>query len=221
MVRQIDHSKPQPAQKFSPEAFFVWLEKQRRLGERVVVCYEAGCFGYEPAREMEALGVEVYVIAPQDWDEAGKGQVNEKHDAEVMCRRLSEYLCGHRKALSIVRIPSREEEARRAQGRMRAQLRRELRRMQAMGRSLLLQQRVAVSGRWWRGTSWMGIQQAAPGWELALLERWKKLIERIEEQAEEIEAELRAGAPIQERGLCQPPDDRPLTQWPTAVNGRP
>ena len=49
VVRQIDGSAPQPAQKFSPEAFFVWLEKQRRLGERVVVCYEAGCFGYEPA----------------------------------------------------------------------------------------------------------------------------------------------------------------------------
>src|SRR5262245_35912528 len=81
---------------------------------------------------------------------------------------------------------------------MRDQLRRELRRMQAMGRSLLLQQRIAVSGRWWRGTSWMGIKKATPGWVLALVERWKKLIERIEEQAEEIEAELRAGAPLQE-----------------------
>src|SRR4029453_11290618 len=147
---------------------------------------------------MQALGVEVYVIAAQDWDERGKRQVNDKHDAEVMCRRLSEYLCGHGKALSIVRIPSREEEASRAQGRMRDQLGRELRRMQAMGRSLLLQQRIAVSGRLWRGTSWMRIKKAAPQWMLALLERWKKLIERIEEQAEEIEAERRAGAPLQE-----------------------
>jgi hypothetical protein len=30
------------------------------------------------------------VIAPQDWDEQGKRQVNDKHDALVMCRRLSE-----------------------------------------------------------------------------------------------------------------------------------
>jgi transposase len=147
---------------------------------------------------MEALGVEVSGIAAQNGDEQGKHQVNDKHDAQVMCRRLSEYLGGHAKALRIVRIPSREEEARRGQGRMRDQLRRELRRMQAMGRSLLLQQRIAVSGRWWRGTSWMGIKKATPGWVLALVERWKKLIERIEEQAEEIEAELRAGAPLQE-----------------------
>ena len=71
------------------------------------MCYEAGCFGYEPARRMQAMGVEVYVIAAQNWDEQGKGQVNDKHDAQVMCRRLSEYLGGHGKALSIVRIPSR------------------------------------------------------------------------------------------------------------------
>jgi transposase len=198
VVRQIEQSAPQPAQKFSPEVFFGWLEKQRRLAERVVVCYEAGCFGYEPAREMEAMGVEVYVIAPQNWDEQGKRQVNDQHDAAVMCRRLSEYLSGHRKAFSIVRIPSREEEARRGQGRMRDQLRRELRRMQAMGRSLLLQQRMAVSGRWWQGTIWQRIKKEAPGWVVALLERWKKAMEPLEEQAEEIEAELRAGAPAQE-----------------------
>ena len=50
------------------------------------------------------MGVEVYVIAPQNGDEQGKRQVNDKHDAAVMCRRLSEYLNGHGKALSIVRI---------------------------------------------------------------------------------------------------------------------
>ena len=110
VVRQIDHSTPQPAQKFAPQAFYHWLEKQRHLAEGVVVCYEAGCFGYEPARRMQAMGAEVYVIAPQDWDEQGKRQVNDKFDAQVMCRRLSEYLGGHRKALRVVRIPSPEEE---------------------------------------------------------------------------------------------------------------
>jgi transposase len=198
VVRQIDHSSPQPAQKFTPEGFYLWLEKQRGLAERVVVCYEAGCFGYEPARRMQGLGVEVYVIAPQNWDEQGKRQVNDKHDAQVMCRRLSEYLCGHRKALSVVRIPSREEEARRAAGRMREQLRRELRRMQAMGRSLLLQREVAVSGRWWQGSTWVRIRKAMPPWMVALLESWKKVMELIEEQAQEIEAQLRAAAPVPE-----------------------
>src|SRR5437764_4028410 len=137
MVRKLDHSMVQPAQRFEPKRFYQWLEKQKKKAERVVVCYQAGCFGYEPARRMEAMGVEAYVIAPQNWDEQGKRQVNDKHDAAVMCRRLSEYLDGHRKALCIVHIPSREEEEKRAEGRFREQLCQEMRRMAARGRSLL------------------------------------------------------------------------------------
>ena len=51
----------------------MWLGKQLGLAEEVVVCYEAGCFGYGPARRMQKMGVKVYVIAPQNWDEQGKG----------------------------------------------------------------------------------------------------------------------------------------------------
>ena len=195
VVRQIDYSTPQPAQKFAPQAFYHWLEKQRHLAERVVVCYEAGCFGYEPARRMQAMGAEVEVIAPQDWEEQGKRQVNDKHDAQVMCRRLSEYLAGHRKALSVVRIPSPEEEARRAQGRMREQFRRQSCRMAAMGRSLLLQREMAVSGRWWKGTTWVRIIEGMPSWVVAQLETWKKLIELTEKEALQNESQLKAAAP--------------------------
>jgi transposase len=195
VVRQIENSRPQPAQKFAPEAFYGWLKKQRALGERVVVCYEAGCFGYEPARRMQGLGVEVYVIAPQNWDEQGKRQVNDQHDALVMCWRLSEYLAGHHKALSIVRIPSPEEEARRTQGRMREQLCRQIRRMEAMGRSLLLQRGMAVRGRWWRGRTWQHILGAMPSWVIAQLEIWKELLELAAKQVRQIEVQLKKAAP--------------------------
>ena len=66
------------------------------------------------------------MIAPQDWDEQGKRQVNDKLDAQVMCRRLSEYLGGHRKALSVVRIPSPEEEALQNESQLKAAAPREL-----------------------------------------------------------------------------------------------
>jgi len=56
VVRQIDHSTPQPAQKFAPQAFYHWLEKQRHLAERVVVCYEAGCFRRCPHRRPSQRG---------------------------------------------------------------------------------------------------------------------------------------------------------------------
>ena len=149
VVRQIGHQAPQPAQRFTPQGFEGWLQKQIDEGGPVAVCYEAGCFGYEPARRFEKMGALVYVIAPEDWDERKKRQVNDKFDARVMCRRLNDYLCGERHALSIVRVPSPEEEARRAKARQRDQLRRELRRLQAMGRSLLLAREMPVTGRWW------------------------------------------------------------------------
>ena len=135
------------------------------------------------------------MIAPQNWDEQGKRQVNDKHDAQVMCRRLSEYLAGHPKALSIVRIPSQEEEARRTQGRLREQLCRQIRRMEAMGCSLLLQRGMAVSGRWWRGRSWERILGAMPGWVIAQLEIWKELLEVAAKQVGHIEVQLKKAAP--------------------------
>jgi len=195
VVRKVGHGHPFPAQKFSPERFYVWLAKLLKEGRPVAVCYEAGCFGYEPARRMQEMGAAAYVIAPQDWDEQQKRQVNDKLDAEVMCRRLSEYLDGDKRALSIVRIPSREEEEKRSPGRLRQQLRKEVRRMQAMGRSLLLQQEMAVRGRWWQGTTWALIHQRMPGWVIEALEVWKRLILETEKEAEKVENELRASAP--------------------------
>ena len=197
VVRQLDFSAPQPAQRFEPAKFYPWLQKQIGQARRVVVCYEAGCFGYEPARRMQALGAEVLVIAPQDWDEQRKRQVNDQLDAAVMCRRLSDYLCGHRKALSIVHIPSREEEARRAQGRLREQLRLHLQRMRAMGRSLLLQRELVVSGRWWSAANWPRIQAQMPDWVIAQLEAWKKIIAVTERELAALEATLAAAAPKQ------------------------
>jgi hypothetical protein len=197
VVRQIDHSDPQPAQKFNPVGFSLWLGKQLGLAEEEVVCYEAGCFGYQPARRMQAMGVKVYVIAPQNWDEQGKGQVNDKDDAQVICRRLSEYLAGDEKALSIVRIPSPQEEEGRARGRLREQLQRELRRIQAIGRSLLLNWEMAVSGRWWAELSWAGILQAMPPWISAQLESWKTIIEAIEEQLRQNRSGVASGGPTQ------------------------
>ena len=194
VVRQMDHGPVQPAQRFEPACFYRWLEKEKQKAEQVALCYEAGCFGYEPARRIQGMGIEVYVIAPQSWDEQGKRQVNDKWDAAVMCRRLSEYLDGHRKALSVVHIPSREEEKERAAGRFREQLCREMRRIGAMGRSLLLQREMAVRGRWWRGRTWQMITQAMPSWVVRQLEIWKELLEQLEKRISQEERQLRATA---------------------------
>ena len=45
VTRKVDGQSPQSPQRFSPERFLLWAKKQRARGERVVSCYEAGCFG--------------------------------------------------------------------------------------------------------------------------------------------------------------------------------
>src|SRR5215469_2165506 len=73
VVRQVDHATPQPAQKFTPQAFILWAKKQLELAEQVHSCYEAGPFGYGLHRQLLSLGVHNVVIRPQDWDEHHKG----------------------------------------------------------------------------------------------------------------------------------------------------
>ena len=198
MVGQIEYSRPQPAQKFAPEAFYGWLEKQRALAERVVVCYEAGCFGYEPARRMQAMGVEVYVIAPQNWDEQGKRQVNDKHDALVICRRLSEYLAGHAKALSIVRIPSPEEEASTGAGAYaRATMPADPADAGDGAQSSCCKGRWRCGGAGGAGEPGSRFSRRCRSWVIAQLEIWKGFLELAEKQVRHIEVQLKKAAPGQ------------------------
>ncbi len=225
IVRQLDYVPPQPAQRFAPEDFYAWLAKEVTKAGRVVVCYEAGCFGYGPARRMQSLGAEVLVIGPQNWDEQSKRQVNDKLDAQVMCRRLSDYLAGHKKALSVVRIPTPAEEQRRAEGRLREQLAGEVRRLRSMGRSLLLAQGLAMRGRWWVAKSWARIQQAMEPWVVKQLEVHKQVIVVLEKEVYKVEARLKATGPqkklfVGEGELTAELLDRELIDMNRFANGR-
>ena len=68
VVRQIDGGMPQPAQKFSPARFLDWVRRQKAQAEVVWSCYEAGPFGYQLHRQLEALGVKNLVVCAQSWD---------------------------------------------------------------------------------------------------------------------------------------------------------
>ena len=46
VVRLLENSAPQPAQKFKPAKFLAWINTQLPLAEAVHTCYEAGPFGY-------------------------------------------------------------------------------------------------------------------------------------------------------------------------------
>lgn len=67
VVRQVDGTAPQPAQRFTPDAFIAWVAKQVAQSEVVHCCYEAGPFGFVLHRRLVALGViswEKYFLTP-------------------------------------------------------------------------------------------------------------------------------------------------------------
>ena len=180
VARQLDGATPQPVQKMDFHGLLRFVAKQQGLAREVHTCYEAGAFGYYLHRKLEALGVDNLVVQPQDWDERGKGVKTDRIDALALCQRLDRYVRGNRKAFSVVRVPSEEEERERALSRPRGQLVRERQRLQAMGRSLLAMHGIHVRGRWWTGKTWATIRSEAPAWVMERLRVFIKLIEPVE-----------------------------------------
>lgn len=196
--RQLDGATPQPVQKMTFDGLLRFVAKQQGLAREVFTCYEAGAFGYHLHRKLTAMGVINYVVQPQDWDERGKGVKNDRLDALALCQRLDRFTLGNRKAFSIVRVPSEDEERDRAFTRQRQQIVRERQRLQAMGRSLLASHGIHVTGKWWTGKTWKLISEEAPAWVIERLRVYVRLIEPMEaEEKAMTEAIQEVGAETQ------------------------
>src|SRR5450631_618052 len=135
VVRMCDGQSPQPAQRFTPATFLLFVQKQLALADQVVMVYEVGPGGFHLHRQLTALGVTVFVVHPHKLDPLHKGVVTDKTDARELTLNLDRYLCGNLRAMSVVRVPTEAEEQRRALSRQREQLRRERQRLAAQGRS--------------------------------------------------------------------------------------
>lgn len=146
--RMTDNAPPQPAQRMTPQQFLTFAQRQKRLAKRVVVVYEAGPFGYHLARQLQTLGVECLVVAPQNWDERNKRTRTDRTDTAAMLSRLDRYLAGNRTALAVVRVPTLQEELTRDLTRERDQFRKDRQRWVSRGRSLLHRYGVNRPGKW-------------------------------------------------------------------------
>jgi transposase len=158
--RQLDNATPQPPQKFSPAKCLEFIAKQVKLARRVVCCYEAGCFGYVPQRQIEALGAQCLVIAPQNWDPRNKNVQTDKTDSAEMLQHLDRYVAGNGKALAVVRTPSLAEEVRRSRVRQRRQFLSDRNRWANIGKSLLAYYGLPASWSWWKPLCWAGTQKS-------------------------------------------------------------
>jgi len=182
VVRIIDGSGPEPAQRFCPAAFLLWVSKQLNLASKVYSCYESGAGGFVLHRQLTELGVTNYVIAARKLDRDHPGVQNDALDARELAMDLDRYVRGNPKALRTVYVPSPEQEQRRQQVRQRGQLRNHRLSLAAQGRSLLLGQGWVVSNRWWNKSQWELLAKRLPVWLVERLEIFRRLIVVVEEE---------------------------------------
>lgn len=202
VVRIVDGAAPQPAQRFTWTKFLEWVKTQLGQAGEVHSCYEAGPFGYGLHRALSALGVKNHVVQAVSLDERHTGVKTDKTDARELALRLDRYVAGNTRAMAPVRVPTPEEESRRAQARQREQLKRETQRVAAMGRSLLLTQGYREQGGWWKKGRWQGLSRQLPGWLVEQLEVFRGILEVLEAKlVERTQALTEASAQPRPKGM--------------------
>ena len=195
VVRILDHSAPQPAQKFTPAKFLDWVKTQLALADAVHSCYEAGPFGYGLHRALVQLGVHNVVAQPVCLDEHHKGVNHDKSDARELALRLDRYVAGNDKALATVRVPTPQEEQKRIESRQREQLKREVQRVAAQGRGLLLTQGYREQKGWWEDQRWEQLHVKLPAWLVERLEVFRRVLATLTTELDAASTALEAAAP--------------------------
>ena len=224
VVRILDHSAPQPAQRFAWEKFHGWIKTQLALAEAVHSCYEAGPFGYGLHRELLALGVRNLVVQPVCLDERHTGVNHDPSDAKELAQRLDRYVAGNTHALATVRVPTPEQEQQRIESRQREQLRREVQRVAAQGRGLLLTQGQREKKGWWEGRRWEALKVQLPAWLAERLEVFRRVLATLTAELATATSALEAAAPALRPkglgGLTYEVVEREVGQWDRFTNRR-
>src|SRR2546427_6390618 len=224
VVRILEHSAPQPGQRMPARKFLDWVKTQLTLAEEVHSCYEAGPFGYGLHRALVRLGVKNLVVQPVCLDEHHKGVNHDKSDAKELALRLDRYVAGNTHALATVRVPTSEEEQKRIHSRQREQLRRQVQRLAAQGRGLLLTQGYCEKRGWWKKRRWEDLQLKLPAWLVERLEVFRRLLASLTVELDSATSALEAAAPAARPkglgGLTYEVIEREIADWKRFQNRR-
>ena len=196
VARQIDGLNPQPPQKFGVQDFINWIDGQAKQGYKIYSCYEAGPTGYWLHRKLTAKGVTNYVVCPTPLDSRRKGVNTDKTDATELVVRLDRYVAGNKKAFSVVRVPTIEQEKKRLISRQRDQLRRKRLSFAAQGRMLLLSQGYHRSNHWWREMPWKRLRtEIHDPTLLGALECLRRVIDTLNQEVHQLTKAVIEAAP--------------------------
>jgi transposase len=182
ICRQDEGQLPKPGQRRGWCEFLSWVRELVKGGAEVFSCYEAGPCGYGLHRQLGALGVKNIVVAPQRWDAQGSRVKTDRRDARELCERLDRYLRGNMMTFSVVRVPTPEQEQRRALGRQRGSLVKERQRCVVRGHGLMLAQGVQAPPLWWRPKHWDELKPSLPLWLRDEVGTWQEMAVRLDQQ---------------------------------------
>ena len=185
------------AGKISHVDFLNWVRKKVQEGWEIHSCYEAGACGYWLHRELVKLGVKNLVVVPKAMGQGGKKQKTDKRDAGELCDCLDRYLRGQDKALSVVAVPTEDQEEKRALIRYHRQMMADRGRCEARGKGLLCAQGIEVYGRWWHCRTWLEVQSdpRLKDWMKEQLIGWRNKILGTEEEQSALRERIAALAP--------------------------
>jgi transposase len=200
VVMQEGGSNPKPPQRFRKKGFLHWAAKLKRQGGQVHAVYEACGFGFGLQRALSALGIKCHVVCPQKLDERNRRVKTDGLDAKALCLRLDRFVQGNKDALALVRVPSEEEEQLRAIHRQREQLVKTRKRLEAQGRSLMVNHGVEPVQSWWKPRTFAALSVA--GWMKELLGNSQPVLLALQEKIRALTVQLQAAAGLnQPRGL--------------------
>jgi transposase len=187
---------PKPARRLKPNEFVPWVERLLAQGHSVHVVYEACGFGFTLYRQLIAAGAYCYVIAPRKLDEERSRVKTDPRDATTLCQRLSRYLEGNTRELAVIRVPSEQEERDRHVSRQREQLVHHRQKLEAQGRSLLINHALPAPAHWWKEQTFCRLGKHLPEWITLRLKVARPALLSLQEQIESLTSELEAAAPL-------------------------
>jgi transposase len=221
VVEQVEGSNPKPAQRFAKEAFLHWAAKLKSQGGQVHAVYEACGFGFALQRQLARLGIQCQVVCPQKLDEQNRRVKTDGLDAKALCLKLDRFVQGNRSALALVRVPTEEEEQKRALHRQREQLVKTRKQLEAQGRSLMVNHGIEPVKNWWKERTFAALP--VPAWMKELLGNSQPILLTLEQRIAALTLQLKGAASDQPRGpgaMTSVIIDREIGDWHRFNNRR-
>ena len=192
-----DGGRIKSAGKMQHPVFLDWVHKKLDEGWEIYGCYEAGASGYWLHRQLEQMGVINLVVVPKAMGQGGKKQKTDKRDSGELCDSLDRYMRGQDKALSVVGVPTEDQEEKRALIRYHRQIMADRGRCEARGKGLLCAQGIEVHGRWWTLKGWIEVQHdpRLKDWMKEQLVGWRNKILSTDEEQSGLRERIAALAP--------------------------